>query len=144
MVQNDYPQSNPGVIEALKAATRQVVHPIGGVASNGASNENSGSPAVTNPAAPTARGELKQKPQLRPASKNFAEAFVEKIMSVEQEKTKIEQEQLVVNQELTRVEKLQSGLFEKKKQLEQRRDELMQVKDKLAALDEEINKVLGK
>ncbi len=129
MVEKDHIQSNPGTIEALKAATRQVA-------------ENLGSATVTSPAAPTARGEPKQKPQLRPASENFAEAFAEKITSVEQEKIKIEQEQLVVDQELARVENLQSGLTEKKKQLENRRNELIKVKDKLTALDKEMSDAL--
>ncbi len=145
MVQNDHLQSNPGAIEALKAATRQVVHPIRGDASNGVQPaENPGSLAMTSPAAPTARGEPKQKPQLMPASGNFAEVFVRKITSIEQEKAKIEKEQLVVEQELSRVEKLQSDLTEKKKQLENRRNELIQVKDKLTALDKEMTDFLSK
>ncbi len=135
MIQQDHPQSNPGAIEALKAATRQVVQPA-------PRDEHSGSPDHMNPVAPTARGESKQKLQSMPASANLAEAFVRKITSVEQEKAKIEQEQLVVEQELARVEKLQSGLTEKKKQLENRRGKLINVKDKLTALDREISEVL--
>ena len=135
MVENDHPQSNQGAIEALKAATRQVVQPA-------SRNGNPDSPIVMNPVADTARGESKQKLQSMRTHENFAEAFVKKITSVEQEKAKIEQEQLVVDQELARVEKLQSDLTEKKKQLEQRRNELTQVKDKLTALDKEMSEAL--
>lgn len=136
MVQQDHPQSNPGAIEALKAATRQVGQPA-------PRDEHFGSPTVESPVTHTARGEPKQKLQSKPAaSANFAEAFVRKITAVEQEKAKIEQEQLVVEQELARVLKLQSGLTEKKQQLEQRRNGLIHVKDKLSALDKEINEML--
>ena len=121
MVQNDHLQSNSGAIEALKAATRQVVQPA-------PHDEQYDSP--------------KQKTQSTPAFENFAEAFIKKITAVEQEKAKIEQEQLVVEQELSRVEKIHTDLSEKKKQLEQRRNELIQVKDKLAALDKEISEAL--
>lgn len=110
MVENNPPQSNPGAIEALKAATRQVVQPTPG-------------------------SEPKQKLESMPASETFADAFVRKITSVEQEKAKIEKEQLVVEQELDRVGKLQSGLIERKKQLDNRRNELTTVKDKLKELD---------
>lgn len=133
MNQSNYPKSNPEAIEVLKAATRQVAQPA-------PRNEYSGSPTETNPAA---RSEPKQKPQSIPASANFAETFVRKITSIEQEKTKIEKEQLAVQQELDRVQKFQSDLTEKKKQLEQRRNELIQVKDQLTALDKEISEVLN-
>lgn len=119
MIPNDHPQSNPEAIEALKAATRQVVQPT-------PSNDE-------NP---------KQKLESMPASETFAEAFVRKITSVEQEKAKIEKEQLVVEQELARVEKFQSSLTEKKKQLENRKTELIKVKDKLKELDKEMSDVL--
>lgn len=129
MVEKDHPQSNPGVIEALKAATRQVVQLA-------PDNEPKQKPQSTPASVLSSFGEAK------PVFENFAEAFIKKITSVEQEKAKIEQEQLVVDQELSRVEKLQTDLFEKKKQLENRRNELIQVKDKLTALDKEINKLL--
>lgn len=117
MVQKDHPQFNLGAIEVLKAATRQVIQPT-------PNNENSG------------------ESQSIPASLNFVEAFVGKITSIEQEKAKIEKEQLVIDQELARIEKLQLGLIEKKKQLEQRRNELIQVKNKLITLDKEISEVI--
>jgi hypothetical protein len=136
MVQQDHSQSNPGVIETLKAATRQVGQPS-------PRDEHFGSPTVESPVAHTARGEPERKLQSMPvASANSAEAFVRKITAVEQEKAKIEQEQLVVEQELARVKKLQLGLTEKKQQLEQRRNGLVRVKDKLSALDKEINEIL--
>lgn len=135
MIQQDQPQSNIGALEALKAATRQVVQPA-------PRNENPGSPTVMSPVAPTARGGFQQKPQSMPASENFAEAFATKITSVEQEKAEIEKEQLVVEQELARVLKLQSGLTEKKKQLENRKGKLINIKDKLTALDKEISEAL--
>ncbi|MBU4466596.1 hypothetical protein KKF47_00845 [Patescibacteria group bacterium] len=159
MVEKDHIQSNPGTIEALKAATRQVRQPA-------PRDENSGSPAVvTSPVAHMARGELKQKPQsmpasalsgcllrrsgyegrvgeVRPAFENFAEAFIKKITSVEQERDKIEKEQLVVEQELSRVEKIHTDLFEKKKQLENRRNEFIKVNDKLKELDKEMSDAL--
>lgn len=137
------PQSNPGAIEALKAATRQV-------GQSAAIDENPGSPTVTYTARgdrptlarPPVGSEPKQKPQSMPASETFAEAFVRKITSVEQEKAEIEKEQLAVDQELNRAEQLRLRLIEKKKQLENRRNELITVKDKLIALDEELSKVL--
>ena len=92
MVENDHPQSNSEVIEALKAATRQVVHPVKGIASNGVQPaENFGSPVVvTSPVAHTARGELKQKSQSTLVSENFAEEFVKKLASIEQEKAEVD------------------------------------------------------
>lgn len=128
MVQNDHLQFNSEAIEALKAATRQVVE-------SAPRNENPGSPTMTSPVADTARGEPKQKLQSMPASENFAEAFMRKITSVEQE-------QPVVEQELDRIEKLQSDLTEKKQQLENRRNELTKVEDKLKELDKEMSDVL--
>ena len=120
-MQNDHSQSNPGVIEALKAATRQVRQPA-------PRDEQFDLP--------------KQKPQPMTVFENFAEAFVKKITSVEQEKVAIEKEQLVVEQELSRVEKLHTDLIEKKKQLETRRNELIKIKDKLTALDKEMSDAL--
>lgn len=135
MVQDNRPQFNPGVIEALKAATRQVVQ-------SAPRNENPGSSVVTIPVAPKARSGPQQNPMSMPASGNFIETFVRKITAMEQENTEIEQEQFAVQQELDRVQKLQSGLTERKEQLEQRRNELLQVKNKLTAIDKEINDVL--
>lgn len=133
MAQRDHLRSDPGVIEALKAATRQVVQPA-------PHDEHSGSPTMANPVA--TRGEPKQKPQSMPAPETFAEAFVRKITSVEQEKAAIEKEQVAVDQEIDRVLKLQTGLTEKKEQLENRRNELIKVKDKLKELDKEMSNVL--
>jgi predicted transcriptional regulator len=127
MIPNDQPQSNSEAIEALKAATRQVVQPT-------PSNDE-------NPRSPTAASRMTHLESM-PASKTFTEAFVRKITSVEQEKAKIEKEQLVVEQELARVEKLQLSLTEKKKQLENRTTELIKVKDKLEELDKEMSDVL--
>lgn len=135
MVQDNRPQFNPGVIEALKAATRQVVQ-------SAPRNENFGLPAVTSPVAFRAPGESKQKLQSRRPPENFAEAFVGKITSVEQATAEIKQEQLIVDQELDRVAKLQSDLIAKKKQLENRSHELITVKDKLSALDKELSEAL--
>jgi|GEM_PF-6096429 len=130
-------QINSATIAALKAATLQVARPA-------SSEANFDSPIVMSLVAPTIPGGHKQKSQFQstPASENFAEAFVGKITSVEQEKVEIEKEQLVVDQELSRAEQLRLDLITKKKQLENRRNELIAVKDKLAALDKELSEVL--
>lgn len=135
MIQTDQPKFNPDAVAALKAATRQVVQPA--------------APNIVNFGSPTASlvvktdpGESKQTLQPSHPHKNFAEAFVGKITSVEQATAKIEQERLVVEQELDRVEQLQSDLIAKKKQLENRSQELITVKDKLTALDKELSEAL--
>ena len=110
-------QFNPGAIEALKAATRQVAQ---------LATDN----------------ELKQKSLSKPVFENFAEAFIKKITSIEQKKAEIEKEQLVVEQELSRVEKIHTDLLEKKKQLENRRNEFIKVNDKLKELDKEMSDAL--
>lgn len=135
MIQTEQSKFNPTVIEALKAATRQVVQPESSVA-------NFGSPTVSSVFQTTASGALKQKIQSRRSSENFAEAFVGKITSVEQAIAEIKQEQLVVDQELSTVEQRQLDLIVKKKQLENRSNELITVKDKLNALDKELSEVL--
>ena len=114
-------QFNSGAIDALKAATHQVRQPA-------PRDEQFDSP--------------KQKPQPMPVFENFAEAFIKKITSVEQERDKIEKEQLVVEQELSRVEKIHTDLLEKKKQLENRRNEFIKVNDKLKELDKEMSDAL--
>lgn len=134
MIQQEQGKSNPGTIEALKAATRQVVQLA-------PRKENFSSPTVTSPVAAVVVGKPRQKSQ--PMSyENFAEAFVEKITLVEQERAKIEKEQFVVDQELGRLEKIQSDLTEKKKQLETKSYELIKVKDKLKELDKEMSDTL--
>jgi len=65
----------------------------------------------------------------------FAEEFIQKLTSIEQEKA-------AVDEEMSKVENLWSSLIEKKKQLKVRIDELTNVKDKLQELDKEMNKVL--
>ncbi len=130
MIQKDHPQPNQEAIEALKAATRQVVQPA-------PRNENPGSPTVASSVAHRAPGEPKQKLQSMPASENFAEAFVQKLTSIEKETAE-------VDEEMANVEKLWSSLVEKKKQLENRRNELTKVKDKITTLNKEMDDVLSK
>ena len=128
MVQNDYPQSNPGTIEALKAARDQVIQadpPRKSQFSNGA-----GKSAAAN----FPRVEDKQESTVQVHNK-FAEEFVRKLSSIEQEK-------VAVDEEMVKVEKLWSSLVEKKKQLEDRRNELTKVEDRLKELDKEMNDVL--
>lgn len=135
MIQTDQPKFNPDAIAALKAATRQVVKPAPSVADFGL--------PVVNPVVQTSdSGESKQKLQSRRPPENFAEAFVQKITSVEQATAEIEQEQIALDQELSRVEQLRSDLIAKKKQLENRSHELIIIKDKLAILDKELTEAL--
>lgn len=137
MIQTDQLKFNPDAIAALKAATRQVVQ-------SEPSATNFGSPAMS-PVVQTTDHDGKSKQKLQSKAHppgDLAEAFVEKITSVEQAIAEIEQEQLVVDQELSRVEQLQSDLIAKKKQLENRSHELITVKDKLTALDKELSEVL--
>ena len=146
MSQTDQPKFSPSAIAALKAATRQVVHPVRGGASNGvqsaASDEDFSLPIVMSPVAITPHDAPKQKLQPMQPHESFAESFVRKIASVEQEKGVVEKEQLIVDQELVRAQQLQADLIAKKEQLDNRRNELLAVKDKLITLDKELSEVL--
>ena len=113
-----YPQPDPKTIETLKAARNQVIQadPVRkSQFSNGASKSEDPSP--------------------KQAHNKFAEEFVQKLASIEQEKA-------AVDEEMAEVEKLWSSLVEKKKTLENRRNELIKVKDRLEELDKEMNNVL--
>ena len=120
------PQFDLKVIETLKAARNQVIQADKGPLRSRES-EASGSAAKS-----MAGG---QNPIPRQAHNKFAEEFVQKLASVEQEKA-------AVDEEMAKVEKLWSGLVEKKKTLENRRNELIKVKDKLKELDKEMSNVL--
>ncbi len=114
MSQDVQTQLHSSAIASLKAATRQVVQ---------------SPPSIV---APIGFGDSEKKLQPIRKHENFAEAFIGKVLSIENEKMEIEK----------KIERLQSDFTIKKKQLEHRRDELMTVKDKLMAFDKELSDVL--
>ena len=115
-----YPQLDTKTIATLKVARNQVIQ------ADKIRDENRH--GGQNPAP-------KQTPSA--GTNKFAEEFVQKLASIEQEKA-------TVDEEMANVEKLWSSLVEKKKKLEDRSNELTKVKDKLKELDKEITDFLSK
>lgn len=118
MTNQNYQQINQKTIETLKAARNQVMQA-----------DKTGSSVDS-----MAEG---HNPYPKQSHNKFAEEFIQKLDSIEQEK-------MAVDEEIVGVEKLWSGLVEKKKLLENRRSELIKVKDRLKELDKEMSTVLGK
>lgn len=120
-------QFDQKTIETLKAARNQVMQadPIPEQARYGAGKSGGESTNVN-------RG---QNPSPKQPHNKFAEEFVQKLASIEQEKT-------AVDEEMAKVEKLWASLVDKKKQLEARRNELLKLQDKLKELDKEMSNAL--
>lgn len=135
MSQPLYQQPDPKIIETLKAARNQVVQ-----VSKSRSEDEPEVAAVPSVAVAqkSSQGSVEilvtGQTQLAACS-NFAEEFIQKLASIEQETA-------AVDEEIAKMEKIWLNLTEKKKQLENRRTELIKVKDKLKELDKEMSSVL--
>ena len=136
MIETDQPTFNPSAIEALKAATQQVIQST-------PSSDQADSLTVLNPTIQTVTtSEPKQKSSSRRSTENFADAFVDKITSFERAIATLDQEQLAVEQELKLVAERQSDLVSSQTQLGNRRKDFITIKDKLTVLDKELSAVL--
>lgn len=135
MSQPVHQQFDIGTIETLKAARNQVVQA-------GKSRSENEEEAAVAPSLGVAQKSNKEVVEILAtgqtqlaARSNFAEEFIQKLASLEQETT-------AVDEEIAKMEKIWLNLTEKKKQLENRRNELIKVKDKLKELDKEMSDVL--
>ena len=133
MNQPVHQQFDTKAIETLKAARNQVVQ-----ADPAPEQARYGAGKSGNKDKNAAREEgLNPTPVQFAVRDKFAEEFIQKLASLEQETT-------AVDEEIAKLEKIWLNLAEKKKQLENRRNELIKVKDKLKELDKEISGVLSK